>query len=287
MASRNLFQQEMLYNMFSELQKNNGFYVKPYDLILGSLPNGIKDELSVTDSKMRQNTNEKILQASDVTGILTVWSETVDFAKVPIIKLIGIKPPDTKYGKVNVSGYFEFDDVYANRASITENNFVYNNSFSADTLFIAIPKNYTLQQAQDLLVGTSLTYQLENEVVEELQNKKYHDDKEYIMDSTTYEKIISYKFYVNGRVIINMLGKRTAEEVASIKISKNGIIEQEVTIDSVVGEYKSIGQFLDISKDDVLDIEMKTDRTLNGTVKLKDFKVYYDYSIPGDAYRLI
>ncbi len=129
--------------------------IRPKEKIL---PNGVKDEVNITDGVKVQRNKEYILQASDVYGLNTSYAE-LDFARIN-------KASDSAmYGQFASSDNTSVLDGYpALTGDIDYNSseMLDRVSFRSENIrfWVGVPKGTTLEQVKTLLAGTTLTYQL-------------------------------------------------------------------------------------------------------------------------------
>lgn len=128
-----------------------------------SLPNGTKDEFSAVTGEQTQRIKQYVLQASDVFGMNTSYTE-LDFARIN-------KPSDSAmYGQFASSDNTAVLDQYPALTGVIDYNssdMLGKASFKAEStrFWVGFSKDTTLEQAKIALAGTTLTYQLAVPVV--------------------------------------------------------------------------------------------------------------------------
>lgn len=132
---------------------------------LRSVPNGVKDEVSISEGKVTLNTKKKILEASDIDTLVTSGTN-VDAVNIK-------KPLDyISYDEYNMELNFELDGYITSNFSYGERDDIANiGKISSNvneivfSLVIEKGKYADLASAQADLAGTMLTYQLASPVV--------------------------------------------------------------------------------------------------------------------------
>jgi len=128
---------------------------------LRSLPNGVKDEVRVTEGQKIQRIKEYILQASDITT-MTISNLNVDYALV-------VKPTDSyTYNKYSNVGFALDGYSVLTKADATANIGTINGDGNLTLFFVGFAKGTTLTQAQTALAGKALIYQLAEPIVTKL-----------------------------------------------------------------------------------------------------------------------
>lgn len=128
----------------------------------GSLPNGVKDEFIVSGKdagKLTQNIQTKVLQASDITGMVT--GTNVTYATILFSALTGYRTPSSN-SDVNYMLQDYPNALWIDNVAMVNKSFIWT---AGSFLGIVFAYGTSLATAQAALAGKTLTYQLATPVV--------------------------------------------------------------------------------------------------------------------------
>lgn len=142
----------------------NSTLTTPSDIVLRSLPNGVKDEVNVTSGVKTQRTKEYILQASDFESFSTS-NENYDsvHTKTTLVSDITSKHNSTKSTDYLVPGY--------SHTSFENMNAPYQSAWTTTLRFkLSFPKGTyaNAEEAYAAFAGLSLIYQLAQPIITKL-----------------------------------------------------------------------------------------------------------------------
>jgi len=142
----------------TEENETGKFY---YNGIYRSLPNGVKDEISLSERKLiKRVSNEHIITLNDFDSFSTpdTWNMGIWYIKALPNQNTSLTD-NLGFGKFHINGMREI--LYSGRISATptETEFVYY-VYTSGNLVIGYPKTLTPEEARNIIIGTKLIYQL-------------------------------------------------------------------------------------------------------------------------------
>ncbi len=140
------------------------------DCALHSLPNGVRDEIDILSQNMVNNVNNINLKESDISSVYT-GSLDVTVARLDISSVLNLPDGYFKYHseKYIVEGYNKIPSNTRIGQLTTEHINMVAHSTGGGFLDFVFTKGTTLEQARQILKGTTLIYQLAEPTIEDIQ----------------------------------------------------------------------------------------------------------------------
>ncbi len=168
-----------------------------WQYVLRELPNGVKDEVRVSEKKTIIRANKKALEVSDIFDMYTAYSN-LDYARIK-------KPVDsimynntTQLLSAILDGYTEFTGVTFDS---TDNINKYSLKAHSTDIWLGFAKGTTLAQVKTVLTGLTLTYQLAEPIVTPLPDDLDPQTYELARQSELLDKAINAIIVLGGSIV--------------------------------------------------------------------------------------